>query len=129
MDVVVDTNVFLAVALNEPEKDRIIELTVDAAALAPEILPYEIGNALSAMVKRRRLSEVEALEAEQLAGRIPVRLVGVDVQASLQLALAHNIYAYDAYFLQCARVYSRPLITLDRRMKQVADQIGIKVLE
>jgi len=129
MDVVVDTSVFLAVALNEPEKDRIIELTVDAAALAPEILPYEIGNALLAMVKRRRLSEIEALEAEQLVGRIPVRLVGVDVQASLQLALAHNIYAYDAYFLQCARVYSRPLITLDRRMKQVADQIGIKVLE
>jgi predicted nucleic acid-binding protein len=52
------------------------------------------------MVKRRKLSQVEALEAEQLAGRIPVRLVGVDVQASLQLALTHNIYAYDAYFLQ-----------------------------
>jgi predicted nucleic acid-binding protein len=64
------------------------------------------------MVKRRKLSQVEALEAEQLAGRIPVRLVGVDVQASLQLALTHNIYAYDAYFLQCAQVYSRPLITL-----------------
>ena len=129
MDVVADTNVFLAVALNEPEKDRIIELTVDAVALAPEILPYEIGNALSAMVKRRRLTEAEALEAEQLAGRIPVRLVGIDVQASLQLASTYDIYAYDAYFLQCARVYSRPLITLDRRMKQVADQIGIKVLE
>ncbi len=129
MDVVADTNIFLAVALNVPEKDRIIKLTVDVAALAPEILPYEIGNALSAMVKRRRLSEVEALEAEQLTGRIPVRLVGVDVQASLQLALTYNIYAYDAYFLQCARVYSRPLITLDRRMKQVADQIGIAILE
>lgn len=129
MEVISDTNVFLAVALNEPEKDRIIELTVDAATMAPEILPYEIGNALSAMVKRRQLSQVEALEAEQLAGRIPVRLVGADVQASLHLALTHNIYAYDAYFLQCAQVYSRPLITLDRRMKQVAVEIGIKVLE
>jgi predicted nucleic acid-binding protein len=129
MDLVADTNVFLAVALNEPEKGRIIRLTLDAAAMAPEILPYEIGNALSAMVKRRRLSQVEALEAEQLAERIPVRLVSVDVQASLQLALTHNIYAYDAYFLQCAWAYSRPLITLDRRMKQVAGQIGIKLLE
>ena len=129
MDVVADTNVFLAVALNESEKDRIIELTVDAAALAPEILPYEIGNALSAMVKRRKLSKVEALEAEQVASRIPVRLIGVDVQASLQLALRHNIYAYDAYFLQCARVFSRPLLTLDRRMRKLADQLGIKVLE
>lgn len=129
MEIVADTNIFLAVALNEPEKDRIIQMTVDASAMAPEILPYEIGNALSAMVKRRKLSKVEALEAEQVASRIPVRLIGVDVQASLQLALRHNIYAYDAYFLQCARVFSRPLLTLDRRMRKLADQLGIKVLE
>lgn len=129
MDIVADTNIFLAVALDEPEKDRIIALTIDASAMAPEILPYEIGNALSAMVKHRKLSETEALEAEKSAGRVPVRLVDVDVQASLQIALEYNIYAYDAYFLQCARVFSHPLLTLDRRMKQVADQLGIKVLE
>lgn len=129
MDVIADTNIFLAVALNEREKTRIIQLTADAWVVAPEILPYEIGNALSAMVKGRKLSEAEALAAEKFAARIPVRLVGVDVQASLQIALEHNIYAYDAYFLQCARVYSHPLLTLDRRMKQVADQLGVKVLE
>ncbi len=54
MDIISDTNIFLAVALNEPEKDSIIELTFDTAAVAPEILPYEIGNALSAMIKRKR---------------------------------------------------------------------------
>lgn len=129
MEIVVDTNIFLAVALNEPEKDCIIELTVDASAIAPEILPYEIGNALSAMVKRRKLSEAAALGAEKSASRIPVRLVEVDVQASLQIALQNRIYAYDAYFMQCARVFSHPLLTLDRRMKRVADQLGVKVLE
>lgn len=129
MDIVADTNIFVAVVLNEPEKARIIRLTSAASAMAPEILPYEIGNALSAMVKRRKLSEVEALEAEKSAGRIAVRLVSVDVQASLEIALAHNIYAYDAYFLLCARMFSRPLLTLDRRMKHVAGQLGIKVLE
>jgi predicted nucleic acid-binding protein len=130
MDIVADTNIFLAVALNEPEKDRIIQLTLGSSVMAPEILPYEIGNALSAMVKRRKLSEVQALDAERAAGRIPVRLVGVDVRASLRLAMEHNIYAYDAYFSQCARVFSRPLLTLDGRMKQqVANQVGIVVLE
>ena len=62
MHIMADTNIFLAVALNEPERDRVIRLTVDASALAPEILPYEIGNALSAMVKRRQLTQSEALE-------------------------------------------------------------------
>lgn len=129
MDIIVDTNIFLAVVLDEPEKDRIIEVTADASAIAPEILPYEIGNALSAMVKRRKLSAAEAMDAEQLAARIPVRLVDVDIQASLQIALDHNIYAYDAYFLQCAQAFASPVLTLDRRMRQVADRLGIKVLE
>lgn len=129
MNIVADTNILLAVALNEPEKGRIVQLTADASAIAPEILPYEIGNALSAMVKRKKLSSAQALEVEKAAASIPVRLLNVDVQASLQIALEYNIYAYDAYFLQCARVFSCPLLTLDRRMKQVAVQLGLGVLE
>jgi predicted nucleic acid-binding protein len=129
MDIVVDTNVFLAVALNEPERVRIIELTAGASALAPEILPYEVGNALSAMVKRGKLTEPEALKAEKSVGQIPVRLVSADIHSSLELALEHGIYTYDAYFLHCAQVLSCRLLTLDRRMKQVAARLGIKVLE
>lgn len=129
MDIVVDTSVFLAIALNEARKRRIIELTAGALAIAPEILPYEIGNALSAMVKRRKLSISAALEAEKLASRISVRLISVDVYTSLQIALENNIYAYDAYFLQCAQRSSRLLLTLDRRMKQVAERLGIEALE
>ncbi|MCG5538850.1 type II toxin-antitoxin system VapC family toxin [Halorhodospira sp. 9622] len=129
MNIVADTNIFLAVALNEPDRDRIITLTADASALAPEILPYEIGNALSAMVKRRQLSYSEALEAEKSVRQIPVRLVSTDIRSSLQLALDQDIYAYDAYFLQCAQALSCPLLTLDRRMRQVARELGIRVLE
>jgi predicted nucleic acid-binding protein len=129
MDILADTNVFLAVSLNEPERGRIIQLTTDASVTAPEILPYEIGNALSAMVKRKKLTQAEALLAEKAASLIPVRLVSVDIHASLQIATEHNIYAYDAYFLHCARTYSLPLLTLDKRMKQVAIDIGIQVLE
>jgi predicted nucleic acid-binding protein len=129
MKIVVDTNIFLAVVLNEPEKKRIVELTADAAAVAPTILPYEIGNALSAIVKRRKLSAQEALKAEKLLADIPVRLIEPDIGASLQIAFEYNIYAYDAYFLECARKLSCPLLTLDRRMLGVAGQLGIEVLE
>ena len=129
MDIVADTNIFLAVTLNEVERGRIVDLTNDSSITAPEVLPYEISNALSAMVKRKRLTKVEALEAENVTNLIPVRLVSVDIHRSLKIAVEHNIYAYDAYFLQCAKVYSLPLLTLDKRMKQVAKQIGIQVLE
>ena len=129
MGIVSDTNIFLAVALDEPEKDRIIQLTSGIDAIAPEILPYEIGNALSAMIKRKQITHDEALSAQKTASIIPVRLISIDIQEALKLAIKFNIYAYDAYFLQCAKSLSCPLITLDKRMKQVAAELNIEVLE
>ena len=129
MNIISDTNIFLAVALNEPEKDTIIELTSNVTAVAPEILPYEIGNALSAMIKRKQVTNDEAILALEITNHIPVRLVSVDIQKALKLALEFNIYAYDAYFLQCAKSFSYPLFTLDKRMKQVAQNLNIELLE
>jgi len=129
MNLVSDTNVFLAVVMNEPEKERIIQLTSGSNVIAPEILPYEIGNALSAMHKRRQITNKEAMSAQRATNNIPVRLVAVDIQKALRLAMEFKIYAYDAYFLQCAKSLSSPLITLDTRMKQVASKLNIDVLE
>jgi predicted nucleic acid-binding protein len=56
-------------------------------------------------------------------------LARVDVEDSLRLGLEHGIYAYDAYFLRCAKGFAAPLLTLDRRMKQVAGKLGLEVLE
>jgi predicted nucleic acid-binding protein len=129
MNIIADTNIFLAVALDEPEKQLIIEFTAEVDAVSPEILPYEIGNALSAMIKRKQLTPKEALYAEVAANKIPVRLIGVDIQSALKIAIEHNIYAYDAYFLQSAKLMSYPLLTLDKNMKQVAKKLNIEVME
>ena len=129
MRIVSDTNIFLAVALDEPERGRIIQLTSGADAVAPNVLPYEIANALSAMIKRNQVTPEEALFALQSASLIPVRLIEIDIKLALKLAIEFNIYAYDAYFLECARSLSCPLITLDYRMKQVAAELNIEILE
>ena len=129
MNIVSDTNIFLAIALDQHEKERIIALTTDAEAVAPDILPYEIGNALSAMVKRKQITDVEAMSALATANNIPVRLQSVDIQKALKLAIEFNIYAYDAYFIQCAKAMSCPLLTLDRKMRQVSIKLGIEIIE
>lgn len=129
MDIVADTNIFLAVALNEPEKSRIIEITSASNAISPDILPYEIGNALMAMIKRHKLSKEEALSTFEITQRIPVRLISVDIKKALEIAIQFNIYAYDAYFIQCAQSISCPLLTLDKRLKEIAKSLNILVLE
>ncbi len=129
MNIVSDTNILLAVIFNEPEKDNIIQLTSGNEAIAPEILPYEIGNALSAMIKRKQITQKEALNAQKAINDIPVRLMSIDISQALKLAIDFNIYAYDAYFLQCAINQSCPLLTLDKGMKKVAKELNIKILE
>lgn len=129
MNIVSDTNIFLAIALNEPEKERVIQLTTEHGVSAPDILQYEIGNALTALVKRNKLTQDEALSAYDIARQIPVRLVQVDIRAALQLAFEFKIYAYDAYFLQCAKSLLSPLLTLDKRLQRVARATNIPVLE
>ena len=129
MNLIVDTNIFLAVVLDEPEKASIIEVGAGYDAVSPDVLPYEIGNALSAMIKRRQLVESEAISAYGMTKMVPVKLIQTDIQKALEIAIKFNIYAYDSYFIQCAMSMNAPLLTLDKKMRSVAKELNIKVLE
>lgn len=129
MKIVADTNTFIAVALNEPEKDLIIRLTEGCDLVAPEILPFEIGNALTAMMKKSIMQADEVVSSWEIVQLIPVDLRRIDIKSALKIATKFNIYAYDAYFLECADSLRSPLLTLDRGMKIIARKIGITILE
>ncbi|OHE27285.1 MAG: twitching motility protein PilT, partial [Syntrophus sp. RIFOXYC2_FULL_54_9] len=97
--------------------------------VAPEVLPFEIGNALTAMVKRKTLRTDEAVLAWDAIQEIPVDLRRINIVAALKIAMQHNTYAYDAYFLECALNQRSPLLTLDRQMREIARKIGIQIME
>lgn len=129
MKIVADTNTFIAVALNEPEKGRIIRLTQGHDIIAPDVLPFEIGNALTAMMKKKSLKKDEVGFAWEAVQHIPVDLRNTDIKSALNIAIKFHIYAYDAYFLECAFNLRSPLLTLDLGMQRVAREIGITILE
>jgi predicted nucleic acid-binding protein len=129
MKIIADTNIFIAVALNEPEKHKIVELTQGQELIAPDVLPFEIGNALTAMMKKNTLKKEEVTTAWDIVQQIPVDLRHTNIKSSLGIANKFNLYAYDAYFLECAENLRSPLLTLDIGMQRVAREIGISVLE
>jgi len=129
MDIVVDANIYLAVILNEPEKPSIIEQTRKVELVSPEVLPYEIGNALAAMSKRNRLNKEQVLKSFNIFNMIPARLVPVNIDKALDIACTFNIYAYDAYYLELAQRLKVPLLTLDNQMQDIAKTLKIKLLE
>ncbi len=127
--VVIDTSAVIAVVANEASKPALIRLTEGVELISSSSLPAEMGNAFSAMFKRRRISLVEAKVAIETYKRIPIRLTALDLGQALDLSHQLNIYAYDAYFIACGLQYRSPLLTVDGGLRDAARLAGIEVLE
>jgi predicted nucleic acid-binding protein len=106
----------------------VIERTSGCGVVSPEVLPYEIANALIAMRRKGRLTDREVLRAFDISQSIPVRLLPVKISEAMKIAVKFDIYAYDAFYIQCCLETKLPLISLDTRMCEVAKSLAIKVV-
>ena len=129
VEIVIDTAALLAVLLEEPERQALLAATTGAVLFAPASLPWEVGNALVAAVRRRRLTAAEAEAGWTAYQTIPIRLVEVDIGRAMALATERGLYAYDAYMLELARNRGLPLLTLDAKLSDAARLAGIALVE
>lgn len=129
MDIVIDTSALIAVIIAEPERNKIIELTAGNTLIGPGSITWEIGNAFSAMFKRNRLSLDEAQKGLAIFATIPLRYIEPNFVKAITISRQTNLYAYDAYFIDCAIRQKAPLLTLDQKLKTAADNLDIKTVE
>ncbi len=129
MYITIDTSALIAVIGNESAKDKIIEISEGCSLCAPSSVHWEIGNAFSAMFKRRRLGIEKAKEALELYKEIPIKFIDVPLVNAIEISKAQNIYAYDAYLILCAQQTSTSLLTLDKGLITAAKNTGLHVLE
>ena len=129
MEITADTSALIAVIGNEPSRAKILELTAGCQVVAPGFVHWEIGNALSAMVKRKRITLAQAQACIEAYQQMPIKRVNVDLKQSLALVSRLQLYAYDAYLLVCAAQTGSALLTLDEALRVAALSIGIEVLE
>ena len=129
MEIVIDTAALLAVLLDEPERPALLAATTGVVLFAPASLPWEVGNALVAAVRRRRLTAAEAAVGWAAYQTIPIRLLEVDIGRAMTIAIERGLYAHDAYMLELARSRGLPLLTLDAKLKDAARLAGIALVE
>ena len=55
-EIVIDTSALISVIVDEPERKNIIEVTSGNTLVGPGSIPWEIGNAFSAMFKQNRIT-------------------------------------------------------------------------
>lgn len=128
-EIVIDTSAILAVLLSEPERPRLIRVTQGATLFVPSSVPWEVGNALASLIKRRRLATTDAGRAIRSFEQIPLQHVSVDLGRAVQVAAELGVYAYDAYLLEATRVRGCGLLTLDRGLLRAALAAGLPVVE
>lgn len=95
--------------------------------MAPPSVNWEIGNALSAMFKRRKIVLDQALQLLDAYAEIPIRIVDIDLKQAIELSSQHGIYAYDAYILACAVNQRVPILTLDQGLASRARTMKLEV--
>jgi predicted nucleic acid-binding protein len=129
VDIVIDTSAILAVIAEQPEKAELVRLTRGATLVAPSSVHWEVGNALSAMFKRRAIELDEALTLLEAYAAIPIRLTDLALKQAVELSARLNVYAYDAYVIACAVNQRVPILTLDSGLRARARELKLDVLE
>ena len=123
--VVVDASVVLKWQLDDEECiPQATALRNDFYALgaiktiAPHLLVYEVINGTVTATRRKRLTSDKALEVVHNLMELGVESKAVEPARVLELALEHNVSAYDAAYLALAESEGCELWTGDRPFYQ-----------
>jgi predicted nucleic acid-binding protein len=128
MEILMDACAIMAVIVKEPERDLVIQLTQNAVMVSPDMVSYEIANALTKMVKKKIIEKERMINAFKYFKEIPVKTIEIDVERALEIAWDYKIYAYDACYLEAAKRLNLPLLTFDGKMIKTGKELGINIL-
>jgi len=134
LSVVIDANLLVALALNDPRApavDRILRewALADETLHAPELLRYEAANALTRAVVAGHLARNHAAMAWERIARVGVKLHPLhDGAAAVATALSlARSNAYDAAYVVLAQTLDAELWTLDGPLARNAGGLGLPV--
>jgi len=127
--IVLDTSVVIALLASDEERDGIIHSIRGYDIVCPESIKPEIGNAVSAMFKRGRITLAQGLAIVEGFQQLDIQIVSLNLIRATEMSHQYQLYAYDAYVLECAERLNTHLVTLDDRMKEIAQKIGISLIE
>jgi predicted nucleic acid-binding protein len=125
--VICDASVLASIAFGDPHSLEAQALIRAKRLIAPGIVRYEMAHIAvrKCAAATGNAASVEAAFAKSL--RVPIRLLGPSWPAVAELARANGLSAYDASYLQLALTLRVPLATLDERLGQAAQALGVRV--
>lgn len=130
--IVLDASATLAVVLDElpaAEAEALLGLIISDGALVPPLWDQEVGNALMAAERRRRLTAADTGHAVALLEGLPIEVTESDPALSDLVACArqYGLTTYDATYLLVAMTSGFPLATRDAAVARAAREAGVEL--
>ena len=130
--VVIDNSVFLAWCMGDeeaPTATSAMETVAENGGVVPRIWWYELRNALLMNERRSRLTRQQVSDTIADSGEMGIVIdEACEDSVLLELARRFELSVYDAAYLETALRRSLPLATLDRRMREAAEALGVTLL-
>ena len=128
--IVVDASIAYLWFANEPERfgaDELLE--TESPLLAPDLMAVEATNAWWKKLRRR---EMDLADVEQAVTNLLALGIGwtpsvtlLPTAARLAVELGHPVY--DCLYLALALSRTAPIATADKRLRQAAERIGVRI--
>jgi predicted nucleic acid-binding protein len=115
-----------------PETEAMLDAIAEGAILeVPALWPLEVANALTVLVRRRKLSEAERQTALGWLRALPLRIdhemSSLAFSRLSDLAIAHDLSVYDAAYLELAERRSLVLGCNDQPLRKAAASRGVRL--
>ncbi|MFH1244534.1 MAG: type II toxin-antitoxin system VapC family toxin [bacterium] len=110
--IVVDTSYVMSWLLPDEKSPKLVK----GQLISPELLVYEVINALKTSVRRRRITDDIAQQLLHEFESWHIQYFKVDNQSVLNLAITEELSGYDASYLYLARKMKCELLTWDKKL-------------
>lgn len=122
---VVDASFVLSFLLPDEDVNGVTSFFKDfieghTAALAPQILEFEVMNGLKSAMIRKRISNQETLSLARKFEDLGVNMIAVEVLGVLTLSIQEKLSVYDASYAWLAQSRGCELMTHDKKLAKIA---------
>lgn len=113
---VVDASVLAALAFGEVRAREAREELKKGRLYAPRLMGYELAHVAVKKIAKQPKEKENILKALNLALRLEIQWVDVDLSAVAKLAVGKGLTAYDASYLYVSASLGIPLLTFDEKL-------------
>ncbi len=120
---IVDASALGALVFGEPQAAEIVGALADTPIVAPALLWFELASICLKKIKAHPEQTDQILKTFTLSHRLPIEIIAVEHSEVIGLAGDTGLSTYDASYLWLAHALGGELVTLDRKMIEMAARL------